>query len=518
MSRFVFSFQCSKCFCVAWTFCFSFHLCRNVFVFFVPALVELGGEVVLAQTRGTSFGDYMETQQDRSYDVDTVSQDGTVSTTRIPLAACGSFRSLGVQAGREAFMALPACLPRLRFIGLGLTEAGIAHNGPSIIHLAEFLHACHLSGLGREQPLAIINTDNMPFNGDAIRNHVLNCDFTQGVEQVEAFKQFLDDCVCFHNTMVDRITSHRSGCTDVPRAEPLPAKALVIEDLTSSLPPQFGSVPGVVVRHQSGELALDIALKLRIANGIHTAMVYAMALGGLFQTDACIGHPDLLPYLEQLFERDIVHVCSELKMPREKAAPVFSEWMGRLQHPHFGLSCLFVCQNATQKMGIRLLPSVKATLLAGETPSDFMVFALAVILRFLTPIGEQQRLGDQPPVFSGRLDSADASAKASNVEYVPGLVLSPTEGTYEFRDGDGTVPLILRPLGCAGGCSTAACASLAGEALSKLEGFDPSGTPEHGRLAASIGASLQSMLSGKSALEVLKEIRSSQSLQPAFVS
>lgn len=36
----------------------------------------------------------------------------------------------------------------------------------------------------------------------------------------------------FHATMVDRITSQRQGTElDIPRAEPLPSKALVIEDL-----------------------------------------------------------------------------------------------------------------------------------------------------------------------------------------------------------------------------------------------------------------------------------------------
>ncbi|CAE7238024.1 unnamed protein product [Symbiodinium microadriaticum] len=95
---------------------------------------------------------------------------------------------------------------------------------------------------------------------------------------------------------------------------------------------------------------------------------------------------DVLPYLEQLFERDIAHCCAELKLDRLAVTPG-SRWMARIQHPHFGLECFFVCQNASQKMGIRLLPSVRAALASNEAPSEFMIFALAVILRFLTPIG-----------------------------------------------------------------------------------------------------------------------------------
>jgi len=114
----------------------------------VPALSEIGCEVVLAQTRGKSFPEYMMKRlPDRTYEVDTVLHDGRVLTTRYPVAAVGS---LGDAAGRAAFMALPSKLKALRYVGLGLTEAGIAHNGKAMNDLAEFLHACMLGGLGAD--------------------------------------------------------------------------------------------------------------------------------------------------------------------------------------------------------------------------------------------------------------------------------------------------------------------------------------------------------------------------------
>eukprot|EP00930_Biecheleria_cincta_P083632 TRINITY_DN73167_c0_g1_i1.p1 TRINITY_DN73167_c0_g1~~TRINITY_DN73167_c0_g1_i1.p1 ORF type:complete len:961 (-),score=156.45 TRINITY_DN73167_c0_g1_i1:112-2955(-) len=477
----------------------------------VPALKEMGGEIILAQTRGSSFGQYMASRlPERTYEVDTVLQDGQVVTSYLPVAACGT---LGKPDCRSAFMRLPEQLPNLRYVGLGLTEAGIEHNGRSILDLAEFLYACFVAdGEGRAM-INVLNTDNVPFNGDAVRSHVCSCDFTQNAENAQEFEAWLCKRVCFHNTMVDRITSHRESCPDIPCAEPLPAKALVIEDLQCLLPQQFGSVPGVLVRSQPGQLAQDIALKLRIANGIHTAMVYAMALGGLLKTDQCIGHDHVLPYLEQLFERDIIHCCSDLKMPRLTVTPVFSEWMARLQHPYFGLECFFVCQNATQKMGIRLFPSVRATLAAGEVPSDFMIFSMAVILRFLTPVGEQQRLGESPPVFTGRLDDADEKATfAEDFSYVPGLSVRQGSGTYEFRDGDGIVPLLLRPLGRQGGCSATAATSIVGEVLSRLEGFELRGNPAHAQVAERVAAMLRSLLGGESALQLLGRLAPKQPL------
>ena len=459
----------------------------------VPALHELGCDVILAQTRGQSFGQYMQKRLDEGagpkYELDTVLHDGSTLTTLHPITACGS---LGAAEGRAAFMALPAKLKKLRFIGLGVTEAGITHNGSSMLALAEFLHACYHAGRAEDGPqLSIINTDNLPFNGDEVRAHVLSCDFTQAQPDAEAFGAWLARCVCFHNTMVDCITSQREGCPEVPRAEPLPYKAIVIEDLQGLLPAGLSTVPGLAARTQPNQLALDIQLKLRVANGLHSAMVYAMALGRQPTTDLCAQtNSPILPYLEQLFERDVVHMTSELGCERAVVTPVYTEWMTRLQHRHFGLCCFFVSQNAMQKLGIRLLPSIKATLLAAEAPSDFMAFSIAAMLRFLTPMGEQTRLGEGRPVFVGKLDDSPALAQPcptdeppppppdavppkatpARFEYTPGLRVDLEAGTYEFCDGDGLVPLLLRPLGRTGGTSAVAVGSITEQVLSTVEG------------------------------------------------
>ena len=73
-----------------------------------------------------------------------------------------------------------------------------------------------------------------------------------------------------------------------------------------------------------------------------------------------------------------------------------------------------------------------------------------------------------------------------------GLSVRTSEGSYEFRDGDGIVPLLLRPLGRPGGCSATAANFLAGEVLSRMEAFDFRSNAEHGRIAERVGA----MLSG----------------------
>ena len=422
-----------------------------------------------------------------TYEVDTVLTDGSTLTSTHKVAAVGS---LGTASGRKAFMELPAKMPNLRFVGVGVTEAGVAHNEPTMVALAEFLHGCFIArqatsavasrGARIAPPISILNTDNVPFNGDAVKSHVLACDYMQGldVEDANALERWLRSSVVFHNAMVDRITSMREGDTNVPRAEPSPAKALVIEDVSHVLPATLAAVPGVILRTESGELPLDIQLKLRVANGLHTAMAYTMALAREFTTDACAdASSPILPYLEQLFERDVVHMASELGCGREAVTPVYVEWLARLQHRHFGISTFFVAQNATQKLSLRLVPSIRAVGAAGEAPSDFMAFALAAMLRYLTPIGEQPRIDEQPrPVFVGRLDApgdgGGSLTQAPHPEalvYAAGLKVDGRAGTYEFADGNGLVPLLLRPLGRPRGASAVAVRSLTAQVLSTVD-------------------------------------------------
>jgi hypothetical protein len=48
--------------------------------------------------------------------------------------------SLGEPEGRAAFMELPSRLPALKYIGIGVTEAGLVADSQVMKDLAEFLH------------------------------------------------------------------------------------------------------------------------------------------------------------------------------------------------------------------------------------------------------------------------------------------------------------------------------------------------------------------------------------------
>ncbi|OQR81671.1 hypothetical protein THRCLA_11522 [Thraustotheca clavata] len=399
----------------------------------VPAFRYLNYGVIVAQTRGRDFVDACLGAKG-TYEVDTVDINGDITTDIVQLAAVGT---LGTSEGRTAFLQLPFKLCNLQYIGVGVTESGIHPESLAMKDLAAFLTEC--SQALPDAKLSVINTDNVPANGDMIKKCVLKYCSSE-------VKSYVNKNVVFHNTMVDRITAARPGNTLVPYAEPLPAKVLVIEDLGKTLT-HWHVVPGVVLRHTAGELSNDHLLKLGIANAIHTAMVYYLALSRKTNTKTCAHDPLLKQYIHELFVRDIKPALT-LKIPEIAVQSVYDEWIQRLLHPYFGMDTFFVCQNAFAKLKIRLWPSITAQLNTNPSyqPSPMFSFAVALILRFLTPTPHSKKQdSDRGLTFEGSMDALSVpESNESSWVYASDLCADTSSGKYTFRDGDGAIPLLLQ--------------------------------------------------------------------------
>ncbi|KAG2502724.1 hypothetical protein BBO99_00009716, partial [Phytophthora kernoviae] len=405
----------------------------------VPTLRAAGSGVVVAQTRGTSFATACANAQGK-YEVDTIQKDGSVQTQEIQVEAVGS---LGDAEGRKAFMQLPSKLSKLHFIGFGVTESGIAKDGPAIVDLAELLYNCFQAL--PNNVISVVNTDNLPKNGDTIKKLVLETELAGQPSDLEAFRAYVAAKVHFHNTMVDRLTSHRANDSLVPLTEPWPTKTLVIEDLQGVLDAKvLSALPGVHIRTTAGQLEQDHLLKLSIANAVHTAMVYLLALTRVKTTCDVLKYPEIRQFLDLLFVNDIAPSLELRGIGSEESQHAFDEWMGRVEHKHFGLDNFWVGQNAMLKYGVRLFSSVETSVAKDSAyrPSVFMSFATAVILRYLTPIQDDSKKedGTGPSVFVGAMDSIQDrtpiySATEKTWIYANGLTTNTSTGKYEFMDG-----------------------------------------------------------------------------------
>ncbi|CAH0490414.1 unnamed protein product [Peronospora farinosa] len=493
----------------------------------IPIFQALGSTVIVMQTRGTKFTTTC-TNDKGKYEVDTIDYDGQVHTSVYQLEAVGS---LGVSEDRRAFFKLPAKLPQLKYVGFGVTEAGLQSNTQVIQDLAKFLQETFKAI--PKNDLSIINTDNFPNNGDHIKKLVLELDGIKD-DDAAAFRTYLDTKVHFHNTVVDRITSHRAGDLLVPLTELLPTKAIVIEDLQRVLDADtLRKIPGVHLRTEKSEIAKDYLLKFSLGNAVNSAMVYLLALSRQRTANQFDKFPIIREYLDALFEKDLLPALVAGGVAEDEARKFYAEWLVRMKHPHFGLDNFWVAQNALVRLYVRLLNSVNINIASEENyrPSKFMAFAAAVALRFLTPWQADSKR-NTPTIFVGQMNSIQDVAPIFSLtektwSYDTGLAANLSTGKYEFDDGEnGRVcrllwranQQVLRASKCSShdfpnsvrAESSSEVSSGVGVAvasiLSSVEGFDLT-NDAYASFAADVAALYQRLVSGKqTALETLDDV------------
>lgn len=212
--------------------------------------------MAIFQTRGRSFLDFLNAPlgdenknlidsndaESLKYPVDTVNYNGEITTDHIRICAAGT---LGSNSGKDELKKLIQN-SHLQVISVGVTEAGLSSAGNQcMIDLTWVLYELYSTNCMNfsddSKKLCIINTDNVPNNGDVIREHVFtnaNQLFRNEVQRKDmSFVDYIENKVAFLNSMVDRITSARTGSGGmVPSCEPLPNKALVICDPENHLP------------------------------------------------------------------------------------------------------------------------------------------------------------------------------------------------------------------------------------------------------------------------------------------
>jgi len=267
--------------------------------------------------------------------------------------------------------------------------------------------------------------------------------------------------------MVDRIVSAAARDANVPSAEPLPAKALIIEDLNGVLDAKaWENVGAAYIRTQKGQLAVDGQLKLRIANALHTALCHVGALTGIEYIHEAMSFPAISMYLDELYTGDIRpglmgmakdYDCINEETLLEWGDAAFVDWIRRLKNPGTMVTW-FPCQGCVQKIGLRFLPSIRDHIKMGGSPSKLMAFGIAAIMRFLTPVEAPHdvemddpadlpnRPVEEPPQIP---DPSDPQGRlVPNPSYEPPEIPDKTAikpPNWDDKNGDWEAPLIRNP-------------------------------------------------------------------------
>ena len=247
--------------------------------------------------------------------------------------------------------------------------------------LTEALARRRASGAG---PFTVLSCDNLPDSGACARTAVLS--FARLRDP--ALADWVESCVTFPSSMVDRITPETSPAlrdelerlTGVADRWPVvaePFRQWVVEDdfCSAGRPPLHGV--GV-------QFVRDVApyklVKARLLNGGHCALGYLGTLAGHRTSDQAMADPVIGPFLERLLREEV--------LPLLPGTPGFdlddyaTTTLQRFGNPAVGDALSRLCRRGSTKMPSYLLPSLHDALAAGR-PHAHLVVAVAAWLVYL---------------------------------------------------------------------------------------------------------------------------------------
>jgi fructuronate reductase len=240
-------------------------------------------------------------------------------------------------------------------------------------------------------PLTVLSCDNLSRNGELLRALLLEFDAAVG----GASSDWIEAELQFPNSMVDRIvprttdaerilTRRLLGCED---SWPVVTEAFsqwVIED-------RFAG-PRPPIECHGVELVADVrpyeAMKLRLLNAAHSALAWLAVPAGLSTVDQAIAQPEIREFVQALWREEVI---PGLDIDMIGAAPAYcASLLERFANPGLAHQTAQIAMDGSQKLPLRILPSIRANLAQG-LPIDRLALTVAAWIRYLGGIDEQAR-------------------------------------------------------------------------------------------------------------------------------
>lgn len=233
-------------------------------------------------------------------------------------------------------------------------------------------------GLQRRQradagPLTVVPCDNLPGNGALTRRLVQ--DFTAALPAGEgdALRTWLDVSVAFPSTMVDRIVPATTaadlaaveaglGRRDEAAVVAEPFRQWVLEDAFAADRPAWDAVGAQLV----ADVAPWEAAKLRLLNATHSLIAYLGARAGYRTIAESVTDEVIGAAAERLLREDAL---PSITVPDGLDGPAYcTAVLTRFANPALGHTTAKVGSDGSQKIGLRLLTTLRDGLGQGRTP------------------------------------------------------------------------------------------------------------------------------------------------------
>jgi fructuronate reductase len=258
-------------------------------------------------------------------------------------------------------------------------------------------------------PIAVVSCDNLPSNGQRLRSVV-----TEAWDVAGADAGWLQSAVTFPGTMVDRIVPAATPGTRSTAAAALgvddgaavaaePFSEWVIEDDFPAGRPAWEAA-GAILTDDAGPYE---RLKLRVLNGVHSALAYLGALAGCETIDRTLAIPGMRSLLERFIADD---VAPSLDPPPGVSVVEYGRSvLDRFANPAIGHRTLQVAMDGTQKLPQRILHTIADRRAAGVVP-QWGALILAAWIRFAAGQADDGRELPLDDPLAGPIRSALAMA------------------------------------------------------------------------------------------------------------
>lgn len=237
--------------------------------------------------------------------------------------------------------------------------------------------------------VVVVPCELLENNGDALKSLVRT--LATRWQLSAAFVEWLDDCVPFCNTLVDRIVP---GAPPEREREQLAAKLGYDDDLLTVAEPYrlfvieadaatrsrlsfVGADRGIVV---TDNIRAYRERKIRLLNGTHTAIAAVGLLAGINTVDEIMRDDRLALYARQLLLGAIVP-----KVTAPDARAFGEDVLLRFANPHVYHRLTDIANQGTLKLRVRLLPIVQRYSLASQAIPASLILAIAAQLVLLHP-------------------------------------------------------------------------------------------------------------------------------------
>ncbi len=288
--------------------------------------------------------------------------------------------------------------PDLKFIISNTTEAGITFNAddinPDILpdsfpgKLTALLYHRYkfFNGAG-DKGLFIIPCELIDKNGQQLSNAILQ--FIALWKWPDDFKKWIIEKNVFCNTLVDRIVpgfpketikkiQEEIGYEDnlVVTAEPFHLWIIEGTDAVSNaLPAHTAGLDVKFVKDQTPYRTR----KVRILNGVHTALVPVAYLHGLRTVRESVEDPIAGKFIKEAIYEEIIPT---LDLPSEELKQFAHDVIERFQNPFIKHELSSIALNSISKYKVRVLPSVLEYVKRKGTLPDRLIFSLACLIQF----------------------------------------------------------------------------------------------------------------------------------------